>query len=207
MLDIKNYSSTGLIPNILLFRKDIIVRTTTPNDWLFIDSLMKEEASKIGFLTKRVWEKDIWKGERAHVCLICEVNKFCVGYVFFSSGRGVDRDIKIQQIVIKNDARRFEYGTALCDCCVDFCKQFNRSAITLRCRADLEANNFWQFLGFKLYKIISKGTINHVGMKASNDIFCYRKQVSNDLFDNKIEYIENCSITRIFENANLSLLD
>jgi len=56
----------------------------------------------------------------------------------------------------------------------DFCETYGRAGATLRCRADLESNMFWQALGFVKYGIWEKGKINHVGFKASNDINLWR---------------------------------
>jgi len=195
------------ISKTLLSRNDLTVRTSISKDWKFLDKLMKDESKKIGFLQRRTWDKYVWGGERNFITLICEKNNQMVGYVFFTPGIGINRPVKIQQIVIQEDCRRIEYGTALCDCIADFCFTYERSGISLRCRADLEANNFWKALGFKLIKIFSKGSINHVGMKASNDIFQYLKKVGDDLFSVDTEYVEKCTMTKIFENANLEILD
>lgn len=93
-----------------------------------------------------------------------------VGYVLLTPGRGPYSYTKIQQIAVREDARRLDYGSALIEVVRDFCNTFNRLGTTLRCRIDLESNKFWKALGFTLYGVWEKGKINHVGFKASNDI-------------------------------------
>ena len=163
--------STGLI-NVLYNDtiNDISVRTSTIKDMLLVDKLQKENSYAVGFIQKTIWEDYVWGGKRNFVVLICEANKDAVGYVLITPARDSYKYAKIQQIAVRNDARRLHYGTALIDVCRQFCEQFGRIGFTLRCRVDLESNKFWEALGFTHYDTWKKGKINHVGFKASNDI-------------------------------------
>jgi ribosomal protein S18 acetylase RimI-like enzyme len=163
--------STGII-NILFNDniKNISVRTSTKKDILLIDKLQKENSNSVGFIQKTVWDNYVFGGQRNFVVFICEANNEAVGYVLITPGKGAYKYAKIQQIAVRNDARRLYYGTALLDVCKQFCEKFDRIGFTLRCRQDLESNNFWKALGFKNYGVWQKGKINHVGFKASNDI-------------------------------------
>ncbi len=134
-----------------------------------MDKLQKENSQAVGFIQKTIWEKYVWGGERNFFVLICECNADAVGYVLITPGH-LDKYAKIQQIAVRDDARRLHYGTALVEVCRMFCEEFGRKGFTLRCRKDLDSNNFWKALGFRHYKTWVKGKINHVGMKASNDI-------------------------------------
>jgi hypothetical protein len=78
-------------------------------------------------------------------------------------------------VAIQEDVRRVEYGSALVDVVAEFCREFSRSGISLRCRIDLGANSFWQALGFSPVGAQLKGTLNHMGMVASDDIIRYRR--------------------------------
>ncbi len=174
--------STGLI-NILYNDniKNISVRTSTIKDMLLIDKLQKENSFAVGFIQKTVWEKYVFGGMRNFVVLICEANNDAVGYVLITPGKKAYSYAKIQQIAVRNDARRLHYGTALIDVCRQFCEKFNRIGFTLRCRKDLESNNFWLQLGFEKYAIWEKGKINHVGFKASNDINLYKIELNKNI--------------------------
>lgn len=162
--------STGLI-NVLFsdITKNITVRTSTIRDMLLIDKLQKENSYAVGFIQKTIWDKYVFGGERNFVVFICECNNDAVGYVLITPGK-INGYGKIQQIAVRNDARRLYYGTALLDVCRQFCKEFYRVGFTLRCRVDLESNLFWKNLGFENYAKWEKGKLNHVGFKASNDI-------------------------------------
>ncbi len=163
--------ATGLI-NILYNDNlnNIIVRNSTINDMKLIDKLQKENSYAVGFIQKTIWENYVFGGERNFVVLICEANNDAVGYVLITPARGSYKYAKIQQIAIRNDARRLHYGKALIDVCRQFCEKFGRLGFTLRCRTDLESNKFWENIGFTKYGVWEKGKVNHVGFKASNDI-------------------------------------
>lgn len=163
--------STGIIN--ILYRddiKNISVRTSTKKDILLIDKLQKENSYAVGFIQKTVWDNYVFGGQRNFVVFICEANNDAVGYVLITPGKGSYKYAKIQQIAVRNDARRLHYGTALLDVCKQFCEKFQRIGFTLRCRQDLESNKFWKSLGFRNYAVWEKGKINHVGFKASDDI-------------------------------------
>lgn len=163
--------STGIIHYLYEDKiKDISVRTSTIKDMLLIDKLQKENSYAVGFIQKTIWENYVFGGERNFVVLICEANNDAVGYVLITPGKKQYSYAKIQQIAVRNDARRLHYGSALLEVCRMFCEQFERSGFTLRCRTDLDSNSFWKNLGFENYDVWEKGKINHVGFKASADI-------------------------------------
>jgi GNAT superfamily N-acetyltransferase len=177
--------ATGLI-HVLYQKDDLIVRNSSVQDWKFVDKLQKENAFAVGFIQHTIWEKYVWGGERNFVVLICEKNLDPVGYVLLTPGIGVDTFAKIQQIAIRNDARRLDYGSALINVARQFCVKFGRLGVTLRCRTDLESNLFWQALGFRRYGVWEKGKVNHVGFKASDDINLWRIHLNHQkptLFD------------------------
>lgn len=174
--------STGLI-NILYNDpiKNILVRTSTLRDISLIDKLQKENSNAVGFIQKTIWEKYVFGGERNFIVFICEANNDAVGYVLITPGKGPYKYAKIQQIAVRNDARRLYYGTALLDVCRQFCETFNRIGFSLRCREDLESNQFWKSLGFTNYATWKKGKINHVGFKASNNINLWKIDLNKNI--------------------------
>lgn len=172
--------STGIVQE--LYRNgDISVRTSTIVDMLLVDKLQKENSHAVGFIQKTIWEQYVWGGQRNFVVLIAEANNDAVGYVLITPGKKAYTYAKIQQIAVRNDARRLHYGTALIAVCRDFCKQFGRKGFTLRCRQDLESNKFWKAIGFTQYGTWGKGVLNHVGMKASNDINMWKIDLNESL--------------------------
>jgi len=172
--------ATG-ISNTLYKKDDLTVRTATEQDQKFIDKLQKDNAQAVGFIQNSIWEKYVFGGERNFVVFICEKNNDMVGYVLLTPGRKAYSYAKIQQIAVREDARRLDYGSALLAVVKDFVNTFNRMGVTLRCRVDLESNKFWRALGFNLYGVWEKGKVNHVGFKASNDINLWRIDLNDSM--------------------------
>lgn len=170
--------ATGLV-HILYQKGDLIVRNSTAADLLFIDKLQKDNSHAVGFIQRTIWERYVFGGERNFVVFVCEKNNDPVGYILITPGMGVGRYIKIQQIAVRDDARRLDYGSALLAVVRQFCNTFNRAGATLRCRVDLESNHFWRALGFHNYGIWPKGSVNHVGFKASDDINLWRIELND----------------------------
>lgn len=172
--------STG-VSSVLHIDGDLKVRTATEKDKSFIDKLQKDNAYAIGFIQNTIWDKYVFGGERNFVVFVCEKNDDLVGYVLLTPGRGQHTYAKVQQIAVREDARRLDYGSALLAVVRDFCNTFDRIGVTLRCRIDLESNKFWKSLGFQLYGVWLKGQVNHVGFKASNDINLWRIDLNEKL--------------------------
>lgn len=172
--------STGLI-NVLHMQGDLVVRNAREIDIAFIDKLQRDNSYAVGFIQRTIWDRYVFGGERNFVVFICEKNNDTVGYVLVTPGRGAYSYVKIQQIAVRDDARRLDYGSALIAVVRDFCKTFGRKGATLRCRVDLESNRFWQALGFNKYGVWEKGKLNHVGMRASNDINLWQIDLNDNL--------------------------
>lgn len=190
--------STGIICE-LYRHNDISVRTSTIKDMLLVDKLQKENSYAVGFIQKTIWEEYVWGGKRNFVVLIAEANDDAVGYVLITPGKKAYAYAKIQQIAVRNDARRLHYGTALIEVCRQFCNEFGRKGFTLRCRQDLESNKFWKSIGFTQYGTWGKGVINHVGMKASNDINLWKIDLNHtilSLFDDA-DYSQTSKIIQL----------
>ena len=165
--------SSGTI-NTITTHKDIVVRNSIVKDKKFVDKLQKENSSAVGFIQKTIWDNYVYGGQRNFMVFIGEVNNDMVGYALVTPGRAVNSYAKIQQIAVREDARRLEYGTAIIKAIRKYCNQFGRVGVSLRCRKDLQSNFFWKALGFELYGVWEKGKRNHVNFKASNDIFLWK---------------------------------
>jgi len=183
--------ATG-VSNVLYMNGDLTVRTATEQDRTFIDKLQKDNSHAVGFIQATIWDKYVFGGERNFVVFICVKNDDLVGYVLLTPGRGAHTYAKIQQIAVREDARRLDYGSALLHVVKDFCNTYDRIGVTLRCRIDLDSNKFWKALGFNLYGVWAKGTVNHVGFKASDDINLWRIDLNDRLlFTFETDELEN----------------
>lgn len=139
-------------------------------DIAFVDKMQRDNSHAVGFIQRTIWDKYVFGGERNFFVLVCEKNSDMVGYTLVTSGKFFYDYVKIQQIAVREDARRLEYGSALLAVIKMFCKQYGRVGARLRCRVDLEANLFWSALGFTKVGVWQKGKRNHVGFMASDDI-------------------------------------
>jgi GNAT superfamily N-acetyltransferase len=180
-MNLEKFDCATGISNTLYVKDDLTVRTATEKDKTFIDKLQKDNSYAVGFIQSTVWDKYVFGGERNFVVFICEKNDDMVGYVLLTPGRKAYSYAKIQQIAVREDARRLDYGSALIAVVRDFCNTFDRMGVTLRCRIDLDSNKFWKALGFSLYGVWEKGKVNHVGFKASDDINLWRIDLNNQL--------------------------
>jgi GNAT superfamily N-acetyltransferase len=172
--------STGII-NILYTKDDLIVRTSVEADLIFIDKIQKENSYAIGFIPQTYFEKAVYGGIKNSPVFICEKNNDPVGYIYMTPGKGTHTYCRIQQIAVREDARRLDYGSALIAVVKDFCETFQRTGARLRCRTDLESNNFWKALGFSQYGLWEKGLVNHSGFKASADINLWQISLNDNL--------------------------
>ena len=185
--------ANGII-NVLHITNDLVVRNAVFDDSKFIDKLQKENSYAVGFIQRTIWDKYVFGGERNFFVLICEKNKDPVGYTLVTPGRTSGSFVKIQQIAVRNDARRLHYGSALIEVIKRFCKEHERIGARLRCRNDLDSNSFWKALGFSKWMIWKKGRINHVGFKASNDINHWQIKLNENImtFDFMFDEMKSC---------------
>lgn len=170
--------ATGLL-NILWSKSDLIVRNASYRDAAIIDKLQRDNSYAVGFIQQTIWDKYVFGGERNFFVLIVEANNDPVGYTLITPGRGMGSYLRIQQIAVRDDARRLHYGNALMSVIERFAREQQRAGARLRCRADLDSNNFWKAMGFTVERVVTKGTVNHVGFKASNDINMWMREFSH----------------------------
>ena len=111
------------IPTTIKVKGDLIVRTSTKDDQIYIDTLQKDNSYAVGFIQKTIWDKYVFGGERNFMVLTCEKNKQNVGYCLVTPGKSIGSFAKIQQIAVQEDARRLEYGTMLIDAIREFCEE------------------------------------------------------------------------------------
>lgn len=193
MIKLNRFDCSNGLVNILWQEKDLLVRNANYKDSSFIDKLQKENSFAVGFIQRTIWDKYVFGGERNFFVLMCEKNLDPVGYTLVTPGRKSGDFVRIQQIAVRNDARRLHYGKALIEVIRSFCVLNERLGARLRCRKDLESNSFWEALGFSKFYVWNKGRINHVGMEASNDINCWQIKLNNKIgtFDFFVRANEN----------------
>jgi predicted GNAT family N-acyltransferase len=174
-MNLGKYDCSLGISAVLHIAGDLTVRTSSVVDVPLIDQLQRDNSYAVGFIQRTIWDRYVFGGERNFFVLIVEANHDAVGYCLVTPGRAPNTHVRIQQIAVRNDARRLHYGQALLRVIRDFCEDNQRVGVRLRCRADLESNLFWRAMGFVCYDVWAKGRVNHVGMKASDDINLWQR--------------------------------
>ena len=149
---------------------DFVVVQTHPDMVGFVDSLQRKNAEALSFYPKQVFEREMQKG-RLFLGLL---NGEPCGYLYV--GAGSDRDVKCHQVCIQYDARRRLYGAAIVAVMENYATSSHASSITLRCGFDLDANSFWQSMGYEC--------IAHQagGIRRMRTINVWRKQLRQELF-------------------------
>jgi N-acetylglutamate synthase-like GNAT family acetyltransferase len=115
-------------------------------DIKYIDCLRAKESEALGFIPKVRYEMEI-TGERGGDIILAKENGDLVGFSYITYGTPFSA--KIQQIAIQKDARRMERATELIDEIAKRAKLHGCAEIGCRCAEDLEANIFWEMLGFE----------------------------------------------------------
>jgi len=150
---------------------DYKVIKANANHQLFIDDLQTKNAEFLSFYPTQTIKREIDNG-RIYIGIL---NNQPCGYLYCGSMSG--ENLKIHQAVISYDARLREYGKSLYLNVESDAIQAQCSLITLRCGFDLEANHFWQSLGFQC--------VSHKngGIRRNRIINIYMKQIGSLLFD------------------------
>jgi hypothetical protein len=150
---------------------DFQIVKTHPDLLLYVDSLQKKNAEALSFYPKCVFEREAENG-RLFLGLL---NGSPCGYLYVGA---VGLDVKCHQVCIEYDARRALYGARLVQAMEDYAA--GAYTITLRCGFDLDANRFWESLGYKCV------AIKDGGIRRMRKINIWRKSFLTDLIPAEI---------------------
>ncbi len=156
------------------------------SDFLFIDSLRKKEGRALGFIPKAVYEsilekrrvanRDRWKYSKI---VITKDNGEETGFCYFTFA---GQDVHIQQIVIRQDARRWHRALMMLDHVEDIAKKYGKTSITARVAVDLESNLFWSGCGYNITATTTSTWLNQKESKSKRPLHYYVKYI-NSLFN------------------------
>lgn len=152
---------------------DFIVVQSYPQMISYIDHLQHKNAESLAFYPICVFERELEKG-RLFLGLL---NGEPCGYIYI----GAPPDLKCHQVCIQYDARRRLYGASLVMVMEEYASQHHCNSITLRCGFDLDANVFWDSLGYKCI-----GNVDG-GIRRNRKINLWRKQLQPLLFEDVIQ--------------------
>jgi GNAT superfamily N-acetyltransferase len=148
---------------------DFVIVQEHPSLLKYVDDLQRKNSDALSFYPMQVFEREAQKG-RLFLGLL---NGQPCGYIYMGAPAV---DVKCHQVCIQYDARRRLYGASLVVAAEDYAQRFNASTITLRCGFELDANDFWQSLG---YGVVAK---QPGGIRRMRTINVWRKELQPSLF-------------------------
>ena len=136
---------------------------------LYIDSLQRKNAEQLSFYPNQVFERE-QKNGRLYLGML---NGEPCGYLYVGAAGG---DVKCHQVCIEYDARRKLYGAMLVVALENYANESMSNSITLRCGFDLEANKFWEEMGYNCI------AVKQGGVRRMRKINVWRKYLQPQLF-------------------------
>lgn len=146
---------------------DFVVVKDHPDLLLYVDSLQRKNALALSFYPRSTFERESAKGR----VLLGMLNGEPCGYVYFGALGG---NVCCHQVCIQYEARRRFYGAALV--AVMEAEAAGSHSITLRCGFDLDANEFWQDMGYSCIGNVPGGA------RRMRTLNIWRKQIQPLLF-------------------------
>lgn len=136
----------------------------------YIDGLQRKNHEALSFYPRSAFEREQAKGR----LFLGMLNGEPCGYLYVGAVGG---DMKCHQVCIQYDARRRLYGAALVQVMENHAWEGRSASITLRCAFDLDANDFWRAMG---YRVIAH---QEGGVRRMRTINVWRKQMAPELFE------------------------
>lgn len=125
---------------------DFIVLRCPPDEgfWTkFLDHLANRHKHELGFLPLKAYEQAI----ALNRVFLCFENGEPCGYLIHGPGK---EETKIYQVVVAEDSRRIEHGTALVDAARMIADRANAHILSCHVAEDLAAVRFWQAIGLHI---------------------------------------------------------
>jgi hypothetical protein len=130
--------------------RDFVITTQHPRLVEYVDGLQRKNAEALSFYPKSCFERE----QKQNRLVLGILNGEPCGYIYHGA-LGVS--VKIHQVCIQFDVRRKLYGAYLVGEVERKALEKGCSLITLRCGFDLEANQFWQELGYGCIGVVDGG--------------------------------------------------
>ena len=164
-----------------------IIRPAEFEDFKYIDSLRKKEGNALGFIPKDAYLSLLtqapvdgrrrWEYQKLYVTVD---NNDLTGYVYASF---FGKYAHIIQIVVQEDARRWERATLLEDQINKDAHHYNKDGIECRVAFDLESNFYWRAMGYEPMKKVVSTWLNQKESKSKRPLWHYRKSFGLPLFN------------------------
>lgn len=123
-------------------KSEIVIRSAATTDLDAVKCLADEYRYELGFVLRPALAKSIEQSE----LLVAENSKGIVGFVEYHHRR--DEQTTLYHIAVQHDHRQLNIGRQLVEALLSEARQHGKSRIQLKCPVDLEANEFYERLGF-----------------------------------------------------------
>tara|TARA_R100001377_G_scaffold82000_1_gene61933 strand:- start:1242 stop:1781 length:540 start_codon:yes stop_codon:yes gene_type:complete len=160
------------------------IREGQSGDFAYIDSLRKKEGSALGFLPKdaytsvlekrRVADRNRWRYQKIWVT---EDNGDLTGFCYASFHKN---PATIIQIVVQEDARRWQRAIMLESEVEKETKERQLWSIKCRVAYDLESNWYWKAIGYIPVENTISTWLNQKESKSKRPIIVYEKMLNFD---------------------------
>ena len=150
---------------------DFVIVKSHPLLVQYVDSLQRKNAEALSFYPMAVFEREAANGR----LLLGLLNDEPCGYIYVGSAK--DGVMRCHQVCIQYDARRRLYGAQLVVAMEAEAAVRGAWSTRLRCGFDLEANAFWQSLGYKCIRH------DQGGVRRMRTINVWEKPLSPGLFE------------------------
>jgi predicted GNAT superfamily acetyltransferase len=161
------------------------IEPATPSDLGAIESLRRADGDCLGFIPKMKYEhivnKTLDRGRRRWVwerLLVCRDNGEVTGFLLGNIGK---KQSKIEQICVRNDARRMERALSLESQFASESKSRGHARIRARVAADIEATLFWAAAGYDVVGQCTSTFLNVRESKSKRLLLEYEKEIDGCL--------------------------
>lgn len=158
-----------------------LIRSAVESDLMAIDSLRKKDGDCLGFLPlmklEHIVRRTLDRGRarwRYESLWVCEDNGDLTGYVLAGFHR---EGAKIEQICVRQDARRMERALALERVVADESTARLKPRIRCRVAADIESNLFWRAIGYVPVTTVTSTWLNQRESKSRRPIVVYDRVI------------------------------
>lgn len=176
-----------------------VVYDALPSDWLYIDSLRKREGDALGFIPQQQYISILQKQPRLHggslthyyrsECIfVCMDNDDLTGFCYVGFGSG--RYANIYQVVVQEDARRWQRASLLLEALETEALERALPAAKARVAVDIEANAFWTAAGYGVVNTVSSTFLARTASKSGRILHVYFKHLANAAQPSLLDYKE-----------------
>ena len=164
---------------------DWVIRNATPADLPAVEALRRADGDCLGFIPKAKYEhivhKTLDRGRRRWFwerLLVCEDNSEVTGFLLGNIGK---KQSKIEQVCVRNDARRMERALSLERHFSDESTRRGHPRIRARVAADIEATLFWAAAGYDIVETTTSTFLNVRESKSKRLLLVYEKEVADNI--------------------------